>query len=63
MSCIVKAWGLLKDCVVCQRNKSAMGFIEGLLRSEGHDTILVVVDHFGKYAQFFAIKHRFTAKT
>jgi transposase InsO family protein len=38
-------------------------FIEGLPKSEGCDTILVVVDRYSKYAQFFALKHPFSATT
>jgi hypothetical protein len=38
-----------------------MDFIEQLPKSEGYDTILVVVDKFTKYAHFFPLKHPFTA--
>jgi hypothetical protein len=40
-----------------------MDFIEALLRSEGKDTILVVVDKLTKYAHFIPLSHPFTTKT
>lgn len=38
-----------------------MDFIKGLPKSQGADTILVVVDHFTKYAHFLPLWHPFTA--
>jgi hypothetical protein len=38
-----------------------MNFVEGLLKSENCDTILVVVNWFTKHAHFVGLKHHFTA--
>lgn len=40
-----------------------MDFITGLLKSQGKDTIMVVVDRLSKLAHFVALQHSFTTVT
>lgn len=54
---------LLQPCQsLHMRRDIIMDFIEGLPKSKGYDTILLVVERLTKYGQFTPLTHRYIAK-
>lgn len=59
----VRLPGLLQPLPVPDRawKVVSLDFIEGLPKSQGYDTILVVIDKFSKYSHFLPLAHPFSA--
>ena len=55
--------GLLQPLPILNQawDSVSMDFIEGLPKSGGKDSVLVVVDRFTKFAQFIGLTHLYTA--
>ncbi|RVW22502.1 Transposon Ty3-G Gag-Pol polyprotein [Vitis vinifera] len=56
-------WKMVKGFLQTCELDISMDFIEGLLNSNGHSVIMVVVDRLSKYAHFIHLKHSYTTVT